>query len=65
LPIATIREMGGADSLRTEGLVLQGMYVSYMRTGCKTELPVVSICSIWMEVGKVMTIVGPGLQKAI
>ena len=57
--------MGRADTLKTEGLMLQAMHVSHMRMSCEAELSILSICSIWMELGKVMAIVGPGLQKAI
>ena len=45
-PVPTVRVMGRVDVLKTEGLVLQAMLVSHMRMSCKTELPIVSICSI-------------------
>ena len=56
--------MGGADTLKTEGLVLQGVCVSHMRTGCKLELPVVSICAVRIEADKAMCIIRPGSHKA-
>jgi hypothetical protein len=64
MPITTIREVGRADMLKTEGLVLQGMHVSHVRAGCKTELPIISIHAVWMEDGKVVCIIGPGSHKA-
>jgi len=44
--ITTIGEVGGADLLKTEGLMLQDMHVSYMRMGCKAELSIISICVV-------------------
>jgi hypothetical protein len=57
--------MGGADTLKTEGLVLQDMHMSHVRAGCKAELPIVSIRLVWTEAGKSVTIVRPGLHKAL
>jgi hypothetical protein len=57
--------VGGADTLKTEGLVLQGMCVSHVRAGCEAELPVVSIGLVWMEAGKMVTIVRPRSHKAL
>jgi hypothetical protein len=56
--------MGGADSLEAEGLVLQGMYVSHVRVSHELELPIVSISTIWTEVGKMMATVRPRSHKA-
>jgi hypothetical protein len=56
--------VGGADMLKTEGLVLQGMCMSHMRASCEAELPIVSISSVWMEVGKLVAIVRPRSHKA-
>jgi hypothetical protein len=64
MPITTIGEVGGADMLKTEGLMLQGVCVSHMRVGCKAELPVISICAVQTEAGKAMCIVGPRSHKA-
>jgi hypothetical protein len=64
MPITTIREVGGADTLKIEGLVLQGVHMSHMGAGHKADLPVVSICMVWTETGKTVCIVGPGLHKA-
>jgi hypothetical protein len=51
--------VGGADTLKTEGLVLQGMHMSHVRAGCELELPAVSIRPVWMEVGKAVIIIRP------
>jgi hypothetical protein len=56
--------VGGADTLKTEGLMLQGMRVSHMRAGCEAELPVVSIGLVWMEASKTVTIIRPRSHKA-
>jgi hypothetical protein len=56
--------MSRADPLKAEGLMLQAVYVDHMRMSCKMELPIVSVCSIWTELGKAMAIVGPGSHKA-
>jgi hypothetical protein len=64
LLITTIEIVGGADTLKTEGLVLQDMRVSYVRVGCEVELPVVSVGPVWMEAGKTMAIVRPRSHKA-
>jgi hypothetical protein len=64
MPITTIREVGRAHTLKTEGLVLQGVHVSHVRAGCKMELPIISIHAVWTEEGEVVCIVGPGSHKA-
>ena len=51
--------------LKTEGLVLQGMHMSYVGVGCEAELPAVSIRPVWTEAGKTVTIVRPGSHKAL
>jgi len=51
--------------LKTEGLVLQGMYMSHVRAGCEAELLAVSIRPVWTEAGKLVTIVRPGSHKAL
>ena len=56
--------MGRADTLETEGLVLQAMHVSHVRAGHEAELPIVSVRSIWAEVSEAMTIIGPRSHKA-
>jgi hypothetical protein len=50
--------------LETEGLMFQGVPMSHVRVGCKTELPYVSISSVWTEIGKMMAIVRPRSHKA-
>ena len=57
--------MGDADTLKTEGLVLQDMRVSYVRVGCEVELPVISISLVWTEAGEMMAIVRPRSHKAL
>jgi hypothetical protein len=57
--------VGGANTLKTEGLVLQGMRVSHVRAGCEAELPIIAICSVWTEASKAIAIVGPRLHKAL
>ena len=57
--------MDGADSLEAEGLVLQGVYVSHVWASRELELPIVSVSTIWTEVGKTMAIVRPRLHKAL
>ena len=64
MPITTIREVGRADTLKTEGLVLQGVCMSHVRAGCEAELPYISISLVWMEIGKTMAIVRPRSHKA-
>jgi hypothetical protein len=56
--------MGRADTLETEGLMLQGVRMSHVRAGCKAELPYVSIGSVWTEIGKTMAIIRPRSHKA-
>jgi hypothetical protein len=56
--------MGRADALKTEGLVLQGMPIAYVRVGCEVELPVISVGSVWMELSKMVGTVRPGTHKA-
>jgi hypothetical protein len=56
--------VGGADALKTEGLVLQGMPMAHMGVGREAELPVITISSVWMELGKTVAIVRPRMHKA-
>jgi hypothetical protein len=56
--------VGGADALKTEGLVLQGMPMAYVRAGCEAELPVISIGLVWTEFSKTVATVGPRMHKA-
>jgi hypothetical protein len=56
--------MGRADTLKTEGLMLQGMCMSHVRVGCEAELPYVSIGLVGTEIGKMMAIVRPRSHKA-
>ena len=57
--------MGRADTLKTEGLVLQGVHVSHVRAGCKVELPRVSISAVWTELSETVAIIRPRLHKAL
>ena len=57
--------MGGADLLETEGLVFQTVYMSHVRVGHEAELPIVSVRPIRAELSKAITIVRPGLHKAL
>ena len=50
--------------LKIEGLVLESMHMSYMGASCQAELPIVSICMIWMERGELMCIIRPRSHKA-
>jgi hypothetical protein len=65
VPVITIRVMGGTDALKTEGLMLGSMHMGHMGAGCQAELPIVSICMIWMKRGKTMHIIRPRSHKAI
>jgi hypothetical protein len=56
--------MGRADVLKTEGLVLQGMPMAHVRVGREAELPVISIGSVWTELGKTVGSVRPRMHKA-
>jgi hypothetical protein len=64
MPVITIRIMGGADALKTEGLVLESMCMGHMGAGCQVELPVISICVVGMKDSEMMHIIGPRLHKA-
>jgi hypothetical protein len=64
MSVITIRIMGGADVFKTEGLVLKSMCMSHMGAGCQAELPIISICSMWMERGETMCIIRPSSHKA-
>jgi hypothetical protein len=59
-----MRIMGGADALKTEGLVLESMHMGHMGAGCQAELLIVSICMMWMKRGETMHIVRPRSHKA-
>jgi len=50
--------------LKTEGLVLESMRIGHMRPGCQAELPIVTICMVWMKASKVMHIIRPRSHKA-
>jgi len=62
--IITIRVMGRADVLKTEGLVLESMYMGYMRVSCQVELPIISICIIRVKGSETVCIIGPRSHKA-
>jgi hypothetical protein len=64
MPVITIRIMGGADVLKTEGLVLKSMRMGHMGVGCQAELPIVSICTMRMKGGEVVYIIRPRSHKA-
>jgi hypothetical protein len=54
--------MGKADVLKTEGLVLESIYMGHMGVSSQVELSVISICMIWMKGIEAMHIVGPRLK---
>ena len=62
--VITIRIVGGADTFKTEGLMLESMCMGYMGAGCQVELPIVSICTMWMKGGEAVYIIRPRLHKA-
>jgi hypothetical protein len=62
MPVITIRVMGGADTLKTEGLVLKSMRMGHIRVGYQLELPI--ICMVWVKGSEMLCIVGPRLHKA-
>jgi hypothetical protein len=62
--VITIRIMGGADALKTEGLVLKSMHMGHMGAGCQVELPIVTICMIRMKGGEAVHIIRPRSHKA-
>ena len=62
--VTTIGIMNRADMFEAEGLMLKTVSMSYMGSSCEAKLPIISICSIGMEDGKVMCIVGPRSHKA-
>jgi len=64
VPVITIRVMGRADMLKTEGLVLKSMCMGHMGAGCQAELPIVSICMMWMKGGEMVCIIRPRSHKA-
>jgi hypothetical protein len=56
--------VGGADALKIEGLVLQGMPMAHMRAGREAELSIIGISLVWTEFGKTVAIVRPRTHKA-
>jgi hypothetical protein len=62
--VTTIEIMSRADMLKAEGLMLKSMPMSYMGSSCKAKLPIISICSIRVEDGESMCIIGPRSHKA-
>jgi hypothetical protein len=62
--VITIRIMGGADALKTEGLMLKGMCMGHMGAGYQVELPIVSICMVGMKGSETMHIIGLRSYKA-
>jgi hypothetical protein len=56
--------MGEADALKTEGLMLESMHMGHIGAGCQAELPIISICTMWMERSKMMCIIRPRSHKA-
>jgi hypothetical protein len=51
--------MGGADTLKTEGLMLESMCVGQMRVSCQVELPIITIRTVRTKGSKAMHIIGP------
>ena len=64
MPIITIRIMGGADTLKTEGLMFKSVCMGHMRVGCQVELPVIGIHMVWAKGSKMVCIIGPRSHKA-
>ena len=62
--ITTIGEVGGADTLKIEGLVLESVPMGHMGTGCQAEFPIISIRAMWVKGGEVVCIVRPRSHKA-
>jgi hypothetical protein len=62
--VTTIGVISRADALKAEGLMLEGMLMSYMGSSCKVKLPIISICLIEVEDGESMCIIGPRSYKA-
>jgi hypothetical protein len=62
--VITIRIMGRANTLKTEGLVLKAMHMDHMGMGHQAELSIISICTVWAKRGEAMHIVGPRSHKA-
>jgi hypothetical protein len=62
--VITIRIMGRADTLKTEGLVLECVCMSHMGAGCQAELLIVGICAIRMERGVTVHIIRLSSHKA-
>ena len=56
--------MGGADALKTEGLVLKSMRMGHMGAAYQAELPIVSICAMRMKGGEAVCIIRPRSHKA-
>jgi len=44
--------------------MLKAMCMGHMGMGCQAELPVISICTVWVKRDKAMSIIGPRLHKA-
>jgi hypothetical protein len=62
--VITIRVMGRANMLKTEGLVLKSMCMSYIGVGSQVELPIVCIGTVWMKGTEAMCAIGPRSHKA-
>jgi hypothetical protein len=56
--------VGGADVLKTEGLVFKAVHMGHIRTAHQTELPILNICMVWAKGSKMVHIIGPRSHKA-
>jgi hypothetical protein len=64
MPVIIIRVMGGANMLKTEGLMLESVYMGQIGAGCQAEFPIISICAIGAKGSETMHVIGLGLHKA-
>jgi hypothetical protein len=56
--------MGGADALKTEGLMLKSMRMGHMGASCQVELPIISICMMQAKGSETVCIIGLRSHKA-
>ena len=56
--------MSGADTLETEGLMLESMLMSDMRVGCKAEGHIITISMVGVKGGEAVCSVRPRSHKA-
>jgi hypothetical protein len=64
VPVTTIRVVSGADMLEAEGLMLKGMFVGYVGTGCKVKGHIITINTVRVKGGEAVYSIRPGPHKA-